>query len=562
MKTIISILLLCSFPPAKAQNPDLPAPVANIQTLPSGSYVIAMDNTNQLNNGNDFNIKAYGLIVHLLNNDVKIQWVITAGKAKDGIDFTVNATKFKPVTGTAASFNFRAGPFVIFASDTTGVAAKIDAFNAGISNSNDKIKVYCSNASVSVDIRYDLTGFVPKAALLDDGGNQNIHEEYMVACKIPTSNYLVASATDLLTDCFTFASEAHNGNSGTNQNNAVVAVKRFVEYGGNFLAQCEAVTTYENNSLGHFQTTSGITDANSGAATNISYPYPDLSYSQFEGNYDISIGGSVRNWRINASGINSFHKQSKANSDTTIIGTSVSKLHSGIGGLVFYIGNHRFDSYTDLEEINGIRMYMNAFVTPVTIAQNCVIGDSYMYPLSAKLISFNGSQEHANISLNWEVSENENQKQFEIERSENGFDFSVVSVIEASNQTGKVSYTGSDKMPGSKIFYRLRITGKNNVVNYSRVILFQTNETINTSIRVTNQPVTDRVEISFMANRQGETDIRIFDMLGRQQLSKTVNSHPGTNKVQLTLPYSLPNGIYVAELSTGTERMITKFVKQ
>src|SRR5258705_13984835 len=84
----------------QAQNTDLPLPTANLQTLPSGSYVIAMDNTNQLNNSNNFNLKAYGLVVTLLNNSKKVKWVITAGKAKDGIDFTVNASALIPVSST------------------------------------------------------------------------------------------------------------------------------------------------------------------------------------------------------------------------------------------------------------------------------------------------------------------------------------------------------------------------------------------------------------------------------------------------------------------------------
>jgi len=187
-----------------AQYPDLPGPGGNfnLQTMPTGSYVIAMDNQNQgsgsgtftavINNrafnytagnavitavtnttgilvgmavtgqaaipagatvtavtattvtlsaaptatannkaldfgnivysGADFNLRAYGLLVSLLNNNVKLKWVIKPGKAKDAIDFSVNATRVKPSLGTAASFNFAAGPFVIFQQDTAGVA--------------------------------------------------------------------------------------------------------------------------------------------------------------------------------------------------------------------------------------------------------------------------------------------------------------------------------------------------------------------------------------------------------------------------------------------------------
>src|SRR5687768_5171759 len=97
MKTIVPFLLmlLTSFF-VQSQNRDLPLPNANMQTLPTGSYVIAMDNALQANASGNFNLKAYGLVVHLLNNNIKIKWSIRSGKAKDGTDFTANAVKFQP----------------------------------------------------------------------------------------------------------------------------------------------------------------------------------------------------------------------------------------------------------------------------------------------------------------------------------------------------------------------------------------------------------------------------------------------------------------------------------
>jgi hypothetical protein len=42
----------------QARNTYLPGPTANLQSLPSGGYIIAMDNTNQLNFFSLFNLKA------------------------------------------------------------------------------------------------------------------------------------------------------------------------------------------------------------------------------------------------------------------------------------------------------------------------------------------------------------------------------------------------------------------------------------------------------------------------------------------------------------------------
>ena len=129
-------------------------------TIPAGASVIAVtvttitlsvaptgtQNNKNLNFGNivysgaNFNLKAYGLLVHLLNNNVKLKWIIKPGKLKDANDFSVNASRVKPTTSAGANLDFAGGPFVIFQQDTTGVAALVQAFNGAAST--DDVKIY------------------------------------------------------------------------------------------------------------------------------------------------------------------------------------------------------------------------------------------------------------------------------------------------------------------------------------------------------------------------------------------------------------------------------------
>lgn len=397
MKKILLITVLFALVRANiiAQMPDLQSAATSYQptTLPTGSYVIPMDNTNQ-GNGTIFNVKAYGLIVYLLNNNVRLRWVIQPGKAKDANDFSVNASRVKPSVVATSLKNFKAGPFVIFAGDfnETTVNGLIDTYNNTF-NSGTDINVFKTTADVTVDVRYDyqINGVIwkPNAAVLDDGGNADIHAGYFVLAGITfgangtttlsgngklsgtatkATNWEIQTSPDFVTNCFTFASEPHNT---TAPNNVISGIRNFVQGGGNFLAQCEAVNSYENNVLGRFQTVNGVTDADYLAntqSTATSFPSPYLSYSQFEGAFSINKGGSLQNWRINAGGtINNQHDHCKASGDPTVIGAMVSKLlpSSQLGGMVFYLGNHTFgDDFTNQYAVNGFRMYMNAFLTP------------------------------------------------------------------------------------------------------------------------------------------------------------------------------------------------------
>lgn len=430
-----------------AQYPDLPGGGGNynLQTLPTGSYVIAMDNTNQgsgpvvfitvVNNrsfnyvtGNPvmtavtnttgilvgmsvtgqgaipagatvvavtattvtlsaaptatqnnkpldfgysqmsaagFNLKAYGLLVHLLNNNIKLKWVIKPGKAKDGIDFSVNASRVKPTATAAANYDFVSGPFVIFQQDTSGVAALVQTFNG--SASTDDVKMYKTNAAVQVDVRYDYvmnsSVWKPKAAIMDDGGNAQIHESYMINAAVPTSNYSIEMAPQLVFGCFTFASEPHNSNA---PNAVIQSISDFVHFGGNFLAQCAAARTYENSPLARFQSVNGFPSENGGSNSSPTLGGTDLAYFQINGYFGIEDnGGSLKSWS-NTSPKNGYHTHtSHLVGGETFTNASAAKVvpAGNVGGNVFYLGSHSYDGSND-HDINGQRLYLNAFLVP------------------------------------------------------------------------------------------------------------------------------------------------------------------------------------------------------
>jgi hypothetical protein len=289
---------------ALAQNPDLPPAIATPVSVPAGTLVLALDNAWQ-SSGGQFNLKAYGLAVHLLNNKVPLRWAIRAGKGKDEADFTAQAARVLPRTAALppTARAFRAGPLLVLPRDTAGVRALVAAFNVAQSTA---VNVYEIGEALTVDVRYVLNQR-PVAAILNDGGNAAIHQRYMrlagisgnddVAALRPRDNYATQLAINLdgQTDCFTFAAEPHSNNTA---GGVVEAIRRFVGRGGNFLAECEAVVTYENYVNGHFQTSGGIADADVRDGNARRYLAPDQPFSQFEGEFKASVlGGSVTNWR-------------------------------------------------------------------------------------------------------------------------------------------------------------------------------------------------------------------------------------------------------------------------
>lgn len=531
---------------------DLPRPVANLVSLPANSYVIPMDNSLQQNSAGFFNLKAYGLIVHLLNNKVKLKWVIRAGKSKDATDFMVAAGRMLPVTDAVSLRNFSSGPFVISATDTTGVAALINSFyTTNRLTGNDRPSVFRTSQATTVDVRYDMAGYVPKAGIIEDGDNADIHFSYFGLASVPELNYDGIRATELLTRCFNFASEPHDDFVSETE---LRAVRSFITFGGNFLAQCEAILAYENNSLGRFQTTNGVTKTNSNInSSSVSYANADLSFSQFQGEFSISQGGSLRNWQLSTLSLNTNNAHlhaSNNNLSRTPIGASVSKLTSADrgGGLVFYLGNHEFKSLTSISSINGIRMYLNAFLTPASINNNCTPGATLLNVLSFRPSFFDVVERNGKAFLKWGVPKEINLSTVTVERSIDAVHFKAVSVTDSKNfmEDGDIKvYDFEEALPSgqSTVSYRIKFVDFTGAQYYSEVKSLrygQVNPAL--TLKVYPNPVVNNINIQlpYSANN-GEMVLEIADMFGKIILQKK----SAANQTLISLDMSrIPSGTY------------------
>ena len=375
---LVSLLGVCT---NKTYAQDLDPVSHNYRLVSAGSYIIAMDNALQQDagNGNLFNLKAYGLAATLMDNRIALYWAIRAGKAKDDTDFSAMTTQVFGTTTNAVPTlrQFRAGPFIAQPSDTVGFDSVVTAFNTA--NPNNKVSVYQMTQATWVDIRYTLL-IQPRAALLNDGGNASFHVGYMTKASIPNQNYEVLSTGAHLTNpdsCFTFASEPHNDNPST----AVAdSIRSFMNRGGNFLAQCNAITDYENATTPGLQTSRGVTGTTSLFGTNLgatTYPHPDLSFTQYQGTFDpasISVASFCAYYTLNNGSVfinNGDAYDRYTGSNAADIGQSVAKLDTGAGHLVFYTAGHNYGSTNDANNINGIRSYFNAMFTPSSYNVRC-----------------------------------------------------------------------------------------------------------------------------------------------------------------------------------------------
>ncbi|HEY3249501.1 MAG TPA: T9SS type A sorting domain-containing protein, partial [Ignavibacteria bacterium] len=184
-------------------------------------------------------------------------------------------------------------------------------------------------------------------------------------------------------------------------------------------------------------------------------------------------------------------------------------------------------------------------------------------PLPVKLISFQGNMNNSKVSLQWTVAENEINDHFEVEKSIDGKGFETAGIIVASSKYGSETYSFNEAMNTERIYYRLKMFDKNQVITYSKILMFISKAANNSStLKIVNNPTTDKLTLSFSANTNQSIEIKVYDLSGRLQMNQKMNIYQGSNLISLQLNSSFKAGMYAVEVNNGSERQTAKFVKQ
>lgn len=174
---------------------------------------------------------------------------------------------------------------------------------------------------------------------------------------------------------------------------------------------------------------------------------------------------------------------------------------------------------------------------------------SSVLPLT--LLSFNGSRSAEAIQLNWTSTNENNVSHFEVERSFNGADYSVVSTVPAKNIAGINHYSSSDidsrvLNATGKIYYRLRMVDKDGRAGYSGTIAIGPAKTANALIYPNPVKGNDMV-LKLSAAIMGKTlSVTLADVSGKIYRSWNYTTTAIETKLNIT---GISNGVYFIKLS-------------
>lgn len=334
--------------------------VANVKNIKAGALIVAMDTINQKNSGY-FNLKSYGLVNEILQNEIPVMWIIKNSKGKSSSDFSAIATRIFPDTGSSVTTSFYSGPFVI---DTPYVAAALPIIKAY----GRAVKVYRLDANANMNLRYNLT-HKPRILLLNTGGFDTIAVKVLQEAAYNTNSYYMNPTTGATLDPtlpYTMISEAH---IDVLDSVRASKIRQYVEtYGGNFVAQCATIGRFENKE--HALTTLGVDSTNIFTSPgSFNYPVTDQGISQFHGILSVPHG-EYKIWKPKpGSSFRSNAYQVVNNSNWNVVTAGKLKPNAEKGGNLIYLAGHDWffwtvNGYYENAKINGRRIYLNATFLP------------------------------------------------------------------------------------------------------------------------------------------------------------------------------------------------------
>ena len=174
------------------------------------------------------------------------------------------------------------------------------------------------------------------------------------------------------------------------------------------------------------------------------------------------------------------------------------------------------------------------------------------------------------ISVNWEVTSENNLNHYEVERSEDGINFSYLSNVPvqgALNQKKTYTYNDYDVKYFQNYYYKIKNVDNGGTFNHSPIAMANLESKnlggfTESSIMLFPNPSSDDFILSFFSDQVFAIDMQIFNALGQLILSEELSIGIGKTNISIQSEYWKP-GIYNIRLTDSfTNKTIFKrFIK-
>jgi hypothetical protein len=169
--------------------------------------------------------------------------------------------------------------------------------------------------------------------------------------------------------------------------------------------------------------------------------------------------------------------------------------------------------------------------------------------LPVTITSLKATPVNNQVKVDWNVSNEKDMKQYEVERSTDGVQFTKVATSPAVN-TGTANYSWLDaNVLQGYYYYRIRCINKDGKIQYTGIVkvLIGNNKP---SITIYPNPITNGIINLHLDNLPGgKYGIRLMNQLGQVIVTKQIERTGGSSIESIQWNYNLAHGIYRLEIT-------------
>ncbi|MDX1954665.1 MAG: hypothetical protein SFU20_03975 [Chitinophagaceae bacterium] len=221
------------------------------------------------------------------------------------------------------------------------------------------------------------------------------------------------------------------------------------------------------------------------------------------------------------------------------------------------------NGFWDATQIFDLQVDANNKLIGVTHGKGIFRSDLYSGTLPVNITSFSGVHQSGLNKLTWITESERNIRQYELERSLNGVDFTTIATLAPHNQQGTYTYNHTDAVNSNTTavyYYRLKSVDLDGALTYSRVVALQVNG--KKTFSVLSNPFGDQVSIGMNLPAASSVTMNLYDNKGSLVRKKIFSGATGPNTFILDNVAVLPKGTYVVEALVNRQRYTQQVLKK
>jgi hypothetical protein len=183
--------------------------------------------------------------------------------------------------------------------------------------------------------------------------------------------------------------------------------------------------------------------------------------------------------------------------------------------------------------------------------------------LPLTFLSFEARQESDLILLQWQTTNEVNNEYFEVQRSIDGVNFTVIGKVPAAAGTGTHTYNWRDANTSAlsgKIYYRISQVDKDQRSSFSKIAVVSNSLTPG-EWSVAPNPFRDHVSFQMIADRPGTAFVQLINTAGIPVVQQSFAVQKGNNTLNLSGLSAYGPGLYIAEILVDGKHYRKKLLK-